>query len=190
MYCTDPPGPQGDRGPRKELTKHLLYPYYCTGCENWQLTSTLVCQLEYFQGERIGRRILKLTPYHSTYYSSRIALQWPSVAARILSRKLNFILRLKLMDSTASIASKFYNSSDPLHLSLSSPSTWSEIATDRTGAAARTLRDKQPECRIVECGRGSQPPPYLHNKTPSIVQIQVSAHDVGVAPHWLGQASG
>ena len=41
-----------------------------------------------------------------------------SVAARILSRKLNFILRLKLMDSTESNASKLYNSSDPLHLSL------------------------------------------------------------------------
>ena len=93
------------------LSEVCVVPILLYGCENWQLTSTLVCQS--FQGE-IGS---KLTPYHSTY-SSRVALRWPSVAARILSRKLNYILRLKLMDSTESIASKLYNSFDPLHLSL------------------------------------------------------------------------
>ena len=97
----------------RSLFEVCVVPILLYGCENWQLTSTLVCQQESFQGE-IGRRILKLTPYHSIY-SSRVALRWPSVAARILSRKLNFILRLKLMDSTES---KLYNSFDPLYLSL------------------------------------------------------------------------
>jgi hypothetical protein len=66
----------------RSLFEVCVVPILLYGCENWHLTSTLICQLESFQGE-IGRRILKLTPYHSTY-SSRTALRWPSVAVRIL----------------------------------------------------------------------------------------------------------
>jgi len=43
--------------------------------------------LEAFQGE-VGRRILKLSRFHSTL-STRIALKWPSISARILIRKLS-----------------------------------------------------------------------------------------------------
>ena len=41
-----------------------------------------------------------------------------SCCKNLIKEAYNFILRLKLMDSTESIASKLYNSSDPLHLSL------------------------------------------------------------------------
>ena len=57
----------------RSLFEVCVVPILLCGCENWQLTSTLVCQLESFQGE-IGRRILKLTQYHSTF-SSRVALK-------------------------------------------------------------------------------------------------------------------
>ena len=69
--------------------------------------------LEQFQ-EEIGRRILKLSANHSTL-SCRIALRWPSVAARILIRKLCYVLRLRLLDNIASV---LFQTSNPLHLSI------------------------------------------------------------------------
>ena len=62
------------------------------GCENWVLTDSMLHQLESFQGE-IGRRILKLSRHHSTL-STRLALRWPSITARILVSKLSFLSRL------------------------------------------------------------------------------------------------
>ena len=38
-------------------------------CENWMLTDSMLHQLESFQGE-IGRRILRLSKYHSTLFYS------------------------------------------------------------------------------------------------------------------------
>ena len=62
------------------------------GCENWVLTDAVLHQLESFQGE-IGRRILKLTRHHSTL-STRLALRWPSVTARVLISKLSLLSKL------------------------------------------------------------------------------------------------
>ena len=45
-----------------------------------------------FQGE-IGRRILRLSESHSTL-ATRVALKWPSVTARILTRKLNLLSKV------------------------------------------------------------------------------------------------
>lgn len=101
----------------RSLFEVCIVPILLYGCENWQLTPNLIHQLEHFQGE-IGRRILKLTRNHSTF-SSRIALRWPSVAARILIKKLNYLCRLKSIESSESIASKLYHSSNPFILSLS-----------------------------------------------------------------------
>ena len=57
---------------------------YCAACAcgimrlgSAGLTGSMLHQLKSFQGE-IGRRILKLSKYHSTL-STRLALRWPSV---------------------------------------------------------------------------------------------------------------
>ena len=63
------------------------------GSEIWLLTDSLLLdRLEAFQGE-IGRRILKLSKFHSTL-ATRIALRWPSVVARILIRKLDLLSKV------------------------------------------------------------------------------------------------
>ena len=79
----------------KALFEVCITPIRLYGCENWVLTTTLLTQLEQFQSE-IGRRILQLSRNHSSI-SCRIALRWPSVAARIFISKLCYILRLQTL---------------------------------------------------------------------------------------------
>ena len=63
-----------------------VIPILLYGCENWILTDPLLDHLEAFQAE-MGRRTLKLSKFHSAL-STRLALRWPSLAARILVLKL------------------------------------------------------------------------------------------------------
>ena len=65
--------------PGRALFEACIVPILLYGYENWVPTTSLLTQLERFQGE-IARRILKLSKNHSAL-SCRIALQWPSVAA-------------------------------------------------------------------------------------------------------------
>ena len=69
-----------------------VIPILLYGSENWILTTPLFDRLEAFQGE-IGRRILKLSKFHSLL-STRLALRWPSVAARIFIQKLNLLFKI------------------------------------------------------------------------------------------------
>ena len=62
-------------------------------------------QLGSFQGE-IGRHILKLSKYHSTL-STRLALRWPSVTARMFVRKLSLLS--KVADEGNSIGSQAHH---------------------------------------------------------------------------------
>ena len=73
----------------KTIFDTCVVPVLLYGSENWILTDSHLDQLEAFQGE-IGRRILKLSRFHSTL-ATRVALKWPSVAARILTRKLTLV---------------------------------------------------------------------------------------------------
>ena len=66
------------------------------GCETWILTPTIMTKLEKFQCE-IGRRILCLSKHHADL-APLIGLHLPSMKARILIRKLNFLA--KLLSST------------------------------------------------------------------------------------------
>ena len=75
----------------------LLY-----GCENWILTDSL---LHKFQAE-IGHRMLQLSRYHSCL-STHLALQWPSVATRILVEKL--CLLSKVCQDGGTIGSQIYS---------------------------------------------------------------------------------
>ena len=67
--------------------------YAIYGSENWYVTEALLDRLECFQVE-IGRRILKFLVSHSSM-AVRLALQWPSMACRVLQKKLTFLGRLR-----------------------------------------------------------------------------------------------
>ena len=62
------------------------------GSESWYLSDTALDGLERFQGW-IGKRILRLTRFHSNT-TVHIGLDWPSMRARVLMRKLNYLRRL------------------------------------------------------------------------------------------------
>ena len=81
-----------------------MLPILLCGCENWVLTEDILLALEKFQGE-IGRRILKLSKLHSTL-AVRVALQWPSLHARILVRKLFFLKRV--VDGSDGVSSEVF----------------------------------------------------------------------------------
>ena len=69
------------------ITPILLY-----GSETWLLVSTSLKALERFQHE-IGCRILRLPKFYSKS-AVRIGLHWPTVATRVLIRKLGFLSKL------------------------------------------------------------------------------------------------
>ena len=62
------------------------------GSETWLLDSSCIRALEKFQCE-VGRWILKLSKFHANDII-RIALHWPSMATRVLLRKLSFLSKL------------------------------------------------------------------------------------------------
>ena len=70
----------------------------------WTLLYTLDL-LERFQCE-IGHRILKLSKFHAND-TIRIALHWPSVATRVLNRKLTFLSKL-LSSSEGTLSSRVF----------------------------------------------------------------------------------
>ena len=100
----------------RALFEVCVIPVLLYGCENWILTASLLTKLEHFQGE-IGRRILRFTPSHSTL-ACRIALHWPSMAARILVSMLCYILRLRSLADTGNVAASLFQSSTTSDMSL------------------------------------------------------------------------
>ena len=90
----------------KTIFDTCVIPILLFGSENWILTDPLVDQLEAFQGE-IGKRIFKLSKFHLTI-SIRLALKWPSIAARIIILKLSLLL--KISSDGGSIGSRIYSS--------------------------------------------------------------------------------
>ena len=82
-----------------------IVPILLFGCETWILDTSILDLLERFQCE-IGRRILKLSKFHATD-TIRIALHWPSVATRILNRKLTVLSKL-LSSSEDTLSSRVF----------------------------------------------------------------------------------
>ena len=82
-----------------------IVPILLYGCETWLLDSSCLQTLEKFQCE-IGRRILKLSNFHAND-AIRIGLHWPTMATRILSRKLTFLSKL-LTNSNDSMSSRIF----------------------------------------------------------------------------------
>ena len=93
---------------------------------------------------RIGRRILKLSKYHSTL-STRLALRWPSVTARMFVRKLSLLS--KVSDEGNSIGSQIFSSSpqDSLRLVQECRAMEGKLScqgsTDAMLSAQSTLRE-------------------------------------------------
>ena len=69
-----------------------IVPILLYGSETWLLDSTSLNALESFQHE-IGCRILRVPRCYSKS-AVRIGLHWPSVATRVLIRKLSFLSKL------------------------------------------------------------------------------------------------
>ena len=82
-----------------------IIPILLYGSETWLLDSSCIRALEKFQCE-IGRRILKLSKFHANDVI-RIALHWPSVATRVLLRKLSFLSKL-LTNSNDILSSRIF----------------------------------------------------------------------------------
>ena len=76
----------------RSIFEIFVVPVLLYGCETWILTPTLMTKLEKFQSE-IGRRILGLSRYHVDL-APLIGLHLPSMMARVLFRKLNFLAKL------------------------------------------------------------------------------------------------
>ena len=70
------------------------------GTESWILDSGLLAKLESFQAE-LAKRILCLQKY-TTNNTARMALQWPSMRARILIIKLKFLHKIIVGDLSLS----------------------------------------------------------------------------------------
>ena len=76
----------------RSIIECCVFPCLLSGAEAWILNDTLIRQLESFQAE-LAKRILRL-PRHTSNNVTRMALQWPSMRARILIIKLSFLLRV------------------------------------------------------------------------------------------------
>ena len=85
----------------KEVFETCVIPTLLYGAENWILDEGCLELLEHFQAE-IGRRILKLSRYHSGL-AVQIGLSLPSVTARVLIRKISYLHHL-LSSTDESIA--------------------------------------------------------------------------------------
>ncbi len=89
------------------MVETCVLPTLLYGAENWSLDATTLDLLERFQAE-IGRRVLKLSRFHSTL-SVLVGLSWPSMKARVLKLKLSYLFRLISADpSEDSIASSTF----------------------------------------------------------------------------------
>ena len=84
----------------RSLFETFVVPIMLYGCETWILSEPHLHTLESFQAE-IGKRILGISKYHSNT-GTLIGLHWPSVKARILTRKLAFLAKLLERDDCLS----------------------------------------------------------------------------------------
>ena len=89
---------QGELNPlsSRSVVDTCVMPVLLFGAESWYLTDNTLQKLETFQCTR-GRRRLRLSRFHSNI-SVLISLDWPSIRARLLIRKLNYLKRVLLTD--------------------------------------------------------------------------------------------
>ena len=78
------------------IIEHCVLPCLLYGAESWILDNSLLAKLESFQAE-LAKLILRL-PKNTANNIARMALQCPSMRARILIIKLNFLLKVNTGD--------------------------------------------------------------------------------------------
>ena len=76
----------------RSIIELCVLPCLLYGAESWILHNTLLDKLESFQAE-LAKRILHLHR-HAANNIARMALQWPSIRARILIIKLKFLYKI------------------------------------------------------------------------------------------------
>ena len=76
----------------RNVIEHCVLPCLLYGAESWILDNSLLTKLESFQTE-LAKRILRLHR-HTANNVARMALQWPSMRARILIIKLKFLHKI------------------------------------------------------------------------------------------------
>ena len=129
------------------ITPILLY-----GCETWLLDSTCLKALESFQCE-IGCRILRLPKFYSNN-AVRIGLHWPSVATRILLRKLMILSKL-LCSTRDSLSSRVFTSlamNDIYEISIVQQCKMLESSLD-TDILAKCLTSPENAVEIVKTNK-------------------------------------
>ncbi len=84
----------------RSIVESCILPVLLYGAESWILNSTLLQKLESFQAE-LAKRILQ-PPKFSSNNVSRLALCWPSIRARVLCIKLQFLLKVIRNDDSLS----------------------------------------------------------------------------------------
>ena len=100
------------------IFESCIIPILLYGCDTWLLNSSTILLLDQFQNE-IGRRILRL-PKNSSAKVVRICLNFPSMACRVLLRKLTFLGKL-LQTEEHTISSSIFTSAlitDPFNVSI------------------------------------------------------------------------
>ena len=90
----------------RSIVECCVMPVLLYGAESWILNNSLLQMLESFQAE-LAKRILKLPKFASNNVS-RMALQWPSIRARVLCSKLHFLT--KVMRNEDSLSSRVFRS--------------------------------------------------------------------------------
>ena len=125
----------------KTIFDTCIIPILLFGSENWVLSPSLLDRLEAFQGE-IGQRIVKLSKFH-LLLSMRLALKWPSVAARVFIQKLNLLF--KVTSGEESIGCHVFSSiaaNDLQSLRLTQECRSLEDKLDCSGATDAVLHSK------------------------------------------------
>ena len=88
------------------VVETCVIPTLLYGAENWILVDTSLNLLEMFQAV-IGRRILRLSRFHSQY-SVLVAMSWPSMVTRTLKLKLGFLFYLLASEDDNIASSTFH----------------------------------------------------------------------------------
>ena len=99
---------QGQLNPlsSRSLAECCIFPVLMYGSESWTINKTLLTKLESFQAE-VGKRILQL-PKFTLNTIPLLALNWPSMCARILCSKISYLHRI-CNDQDRTIKSQTFN---------------------------------------------------------------------------------
>ena len=90
----------------RSLVESCVIPVLMYGSESWTLNKTLLNKLESFQAE-VGKRILQL-PKSTSNTIPLLALNWPTMCARILCSKISYVLRI-CNDQESTLKSQTFN---------------------------------------------------------------------------------